>query len=275
MGEGRMGLDWMDQGPNGKTKRWTTHNHNCGSVTKRKIILAAKYYKVTSMSMASLVKPTPLVHRSSHNHSNPTSTSLFLSPVILSFPFYRMTSFLHLRVSAALRSDGDKIGSQESQGFNLLRKPVVSPASRDLDGNSEKEEGESEDDEGWIDWEDKILEDTVPLVGFVRMILHSGRYESGVRLSPEHERTILERLLPYHPEFEKKIGCGIDYITIGYHPDFESSRCLFIVRKDGELVDFSYWKCIKGLIRKNYPLYADSFILRHFRWRHRQGGRRY
>lgn len=136
---------------------------------------AAKYYKVTSMSMASLVKPTPLVHRSSHNHSNPTSTSLFLSPVILSFPFYRMTSFLHLRVSAALRSDGDKIGSQESQGFNLLRKPVVSPASRDLDGNSEKDEGESEDDEGWIDWEDKILEDTVPLVGFVRMILHSGR----------------------------------------------------------------------------------------------------
>lgn len=227
------------------------------------------------MSMASLIKPTLLVHRSSHNHSNPTSTSLFLSPVILSFPFYRTTSFLHLRVSAALRSDGDKIGSQESQGFNLLRKPVVSPASRDLDGNSEKEEGESEDDEGWIDWEDKILEDTVPLVGFVRMILHSGRYESGVRLSPEHERTILERLLPYHPEFKKKIGCGIDYITIGYHPDFESSRCLFIVRKDGELVDFSYWKCIKGLIRKNYPLYADSFILRHFRWRHRQGGRRY
>lgn len=54
---------------------------------------------------------------------------------------------------------------------------------------------------------------------------------------------------------------------VGYHPDFESSRCLFIVRKDGEMVDFSYWKCIKGLIRKNYPLYADSFILRHFRRR--------
>lgn len=56
---------------------------------------------------------------------------------------------------------------------------------------------------------------------------------------------------------------------IGYHPDFESSRCLFIVRKDGELVDFSYWKCIKGLIRKNYPLHAESFILRHFRRRRR------
>ena len=27
----------------------------------------------------------------------------------------------------------------------------------------------------WVDWEDLILEDTVPLVGFVRMILHSGK----------------------------------------------------------------------------------------------------
>ncbi|KAJ7958161.1 DNA-directed RNA polymerase [Quillaja saponaria] len=128
---------------------------------------------------------------------------------------------------------------------------------------------EDSEDERWVDWEDQILEDTVPLVGFVRMILHSGKYGSGDRLSPEHERTILEKLLPFHPELEKKNGCGIDYITVGYHPNFESSRCLFIARKDGELVDFSYWKCIKGLIRKNYPLYADSFILRHFRQRGR------
>ncbi|PQQ15595.1 protein DCL chloroplastic isoform X2 [Prunus yedoensis var. nudiflora] len=50
------------------------------------------------------------------------------------------------------------------------------------------------------------------------MILHSGKYESGDRLSPEHEKTVLERLLPFHPEAQKKIGSGIDYITVGYHP---------------------------------------------------------
>ncbi|KAF3773349.1 DCL protein [Nymphaea thermarum] len=85
----------------------------------------------------------------------------------------------------------------------------------------------------------------------------------------EHEKKIIERLLPYHPEVEKKIGGGIDFITIGFHPDFENSRCLFIVRKDGVAVDFSFWKCIKGFIRKKYPLYADSFIIRHFRHRRR------
>lgn len=133
----------------------------------------------------------------------------------------------------------------------------------------EEEEDSTDEEDKWVDWEDQILEDTVPLVGFVRTILHSGQYENGDRLSPEHEKTIVEKLLPFHPESQKKIGCGIDYITIGYHPNFDRSRCMFIVRQDGELVDFSYWKCIKGLIRKNYPLYADSFILRHFRNRSR------
>ncbi|KAJ7966616.1 DNA-directed RNA polymerase subunit [Quillaja saponaria] len=200
-----------------------------------------------------------------------------LSAVILSSTFCRTTSSFQSRL-CALKAvpDGSSIGSQEAYGSDFLRKPVVSKG-KDVGGVLQEEEDsegrrdyeEDSEDERWVDWEDQILEDTVPLVGFVRMILHSRKYGSGDRLNPEHERTILEKLLPFHPEFEKKIGCGIDYITVGYHPNFESSRCLFIVRKDGELVDFSYWKCIKGLIRKNYPLYADSFILRHFRRRRR------
>ncbi|KAL1546958.1 protein DCL, chloroplastic-like [Salvia divinorum] len=176
-------------------------------------------------------------------HRKPISQNLILSSFSVSFPLHKTT--------AKTRADG---------GGDLLRKPVA-PEYSDDDGS----ENNGGDGDTWVDWEDQILEDTVPLVGFLRMILHSGKYECGDRLSPEHERTILERVLPYHPAYEDKIGSGVDYITIGYHPTFGNSRCLFIVRKDGELVDFSYWKCIKGLIRKNYPLYADSFIRRHFR----------
>ncbi|XP_042014292.1 uncharacterized protein LOC121762474 [Salvia splendens] len=40
-----------------------------------------------------------------------------------------------------------------------------------------------------MDWEDQILEDTVPLVGFVRMILHSGKCKNvtdrRTRLTPK------------------------------------------------------------------------------------------
>ncbi|XP_020575645.1 protein DCL, chloroplastic isoform X2 [Phalaenopsis equestris] len=154
----------------------------------------------------------------------------------------------------------------------MLRRPVVSSVVADEETEEESSVREEEDEErtekaGWVDWEDQILQETVPLVGFVRMILHSGKYEIDDRLSADHEKTIVEKLLLYHPESEKKIGCGIDYIKVGLHPEFRESRCLFIVRSNGETVDFSYWKCIKGLIRKKYPLYADSFIIRHFRRR--------
>jgi len=62
----------------------------------------------------------------------------------------------------------------------LLRKPIA-PSEKDLYGISEEEEEDSEgerdeeEEEGFVDWEDRILEDTVPLVGFVRMILHSDK----------------------------------------------------------------------------------------------------
>ncbi|KAF8052131.1 hypothetical protein N665_1598s0003 [Sinapis alba] len=178
------------------------------------------------------------------------------SPSPLSLYFPRDSAWPRVR-SLRTESDGARIDNTESYGSELLRRPRVT---------SEEEES-SEEGDAFVDWEDKILEVTVPLVGFVRMILHSGKYANLDRLSPEHEKTIVEMLLPYHPEVEKKIGCGIDYIMVGHHPEFERSRCLFIVRKDGQVVDFSYWKCIKGLIKKKYPLYADSFILRHFRKR--------
>ncbi|PUZ77781.1 hypothetical protein GQ55_1G401400 [Panicum hallii var. hallii] len=190
----------------------------------------------------------------------------------------------HGRAVAAVRAR--EHGAAPPDPAAILRRPEVATttsaeeergieAGSSLDRPVEEEVPEEEGVQGrgkapereWVDWEDLILEDTVPLVGFVRMILHSGKYESGDRLSPEHEKAILERLLPYHPQYEKKIGCGIDYITVGLHPEFENSRCLFIVRKDGEQVDFSFWKCVKGLIRQKYPMYADSFILRHFRRR--------
>ncbi|KAJ4714881.1 DNA-directed RNA polymerase [Melia azedarach] len=160
-----------------------------------------------------------------------------------------------LRVHAAkIATDGGRgrLGNDQIvYGPDLLRKPVVSLP---------------DDQCRAVNWEDQILSDTVPLVGVVRMILHSG---SGERLTPEHEEIVVKMLLPYHPKYEEKIGGGIDHIKVGNHPDFEGTRCLFIVQKGGELMDFSYWKCIKGLIKKKYPLHADCFILRHFRrhWR--------
>ncbi|XP_057971200.1 protein DCL homolog, chloroplastic-like isoform X2 [Malania oleifera] len=190
--------------------------------------------------------PPPPVHLLRNPISVPPSPPIFRPPSNSPAP----------RVRALKTSSGE---GQVIPG--LLRKPASVSLVDDEDAIEEVSEQKEEAE--LVDWEDQILGETLPLVGLVRMILHSD--QSGERLASDHEQTILERLLPYHPGYERKIGCGVDYITVGHHPDFESSRCLFIVRKDGELVDFSYWKCIKGLIKKTYPQYADGFILRHFR----------
>ncbi|KAF7830619.1 Trimethylguanosine synthase [Senna tora] len=158
------------------------------------------------MVMASISKSPPRVHPP---RTNPIS--FHLSPVILSLRFFRNASLLHPRLFAL------KTGADDDK---LLKKPAISSAQdvsgisdedKDNDGNGDYEVDSEE--ERWVDWEDQILEDTVPLVALVRMILHSGKYESGDRLSPELEKTILEKLLPFHPNYEKKIGCGVDYIT--------------------------------------------------------------
>lgn len=119
--------------------------------------------------MASISRPSPRIHLPSD------PILLHFPPVILSFPSFPTVSLP--RGLRALKTGADGYGS------DLLRKPIVSQ-DKNLGGISEEEEESEEkrdyedgggDEEKWVDWEDRILEDTVPLVGFVRMILHSGK----------------------------------------------------------------------------------------------------
>ncbi|XP_024521415.1 uncharacterized protein LOC9644822 isoform X1 [Selaginella moellendorffii] len=103
------------------------------------------------------------------------------------------------------------------------------------------------------------------LVLTIRHILHL-RYNIGERLGNEDELILLEEAIPYHPEREIKVGCGISYIKVckhmlyfspqvfafsfvsyqvDVHPEF-GSRCFFIVRQDQSEIDFSYRKCMMG-----------------------------
>ena len=55
----------------------------------------------------------------------------------------------------------------DSYAPSLLRKLLV---ISQLEDNKEEEEEEEEEARRWVNWEDKILEETVMLVGFVRMV---------------------------------------------------------------------------------------------------------
>nr|GEX32438.1 protein DCL, chloroplastic [Tanacetum cinerariifolium] len=88
------------------------------------------------------------------------------------------------------------------------------------------------------------------LACLVHDILHSSRYKNGERLTSA-EKMVVEKLLAYHPHSEEKIGCGIDYIMVDRHPHYRFARCLFVVRTDGGMIDFSYRKCIQAYKRSS------------------------
>lgn len=146
----------------------------------------------SSISIA-MVATTDMIPGSSslqlvHQPFKSCDLTQFLPPV-LCFSFranYRASPLLR-----ALRtgSEGGTAESREASGSEVIRKPIVKElggasdedegieAKRDLSEAEEEVEVEDEageEDEG-VDWEDKLLEETMPLVGFVRMILHSGR----------------------------------------------------------------------------------------------------
>ncbi|KAK9165820.1 hypothetical protein Scep_001011 [Stephania cephalantha] len=117
----------------------------------------------------------------------------------------------------------------------------------------------------WKASESQILRDIEEITLLTKEILHSERYTDGERLSDKDEKAVAEKLLAYHPHYEDKIGCGIDCIMVDRHPQFRSSRCLFVVRTDGGWIDFSYQKCLRAYIRSKYPSHADRFIRQHFK----------
>lgn len=127
-----------------------------------------------SSSLSKTKTTTPLhVVQSLPNPPSLRSPRLILP---LRFNWNASLFLLHSRLSPL------KAASASSDGDNLLRKPLLSQRKGVLeeqqDGYSYEEEEEEEDtteEDLWVDWEDQILEDTVPLVAFVRTILHSGQ----------------------------------------------------------------------------------------------------
>ncbi|OEL16699.1 Protein DCL, chloroplastic [Dichanthelium oligosanthes] len=115
----------------------------------------------------------------------------------------------------------------------------------------------------WEEAEAEILRDVEPVVELVKDILHSRRYGNGGFLGPNDEKVVVEKLLSHHPCADEKIGCGLDGIMVDRHPEFRQSRCLFVVRTNGDWEDFSYRKCLRAYIEEKYPSHADRFLQKH------------
>jgi hypothetical protein len=69
------------------------------------------------------------------------------------------------------------------------------------------------------------------------------RHVIGSRI-PDPDATALSWLLERHPEFDQKIGVGIEYFSV--RDAIYGTRCFEIVRTDGSKTDFSFGSCVHG-----------------------------
>ncbi|KAG5098856.1 hypothetical protein JHK82_048710 [Glycine max] len=120
------------------------------------------------------------------------------------------------------------------------------------------------DDPEWRKKEEKIVRDVEPIVSLTMQILYSSRYMNGEILTMEDERAVVENILIYHPDYEDKIGSGLNSIMVDQHPLYLFPRCLFVVRTDGSWIDFSYRVCIEEYIKNKYQVSAERFVKRRF-----------
>ena len=65
-----------------------------------------------------------------------------------------------------------------------------------------------------------------------------------------NDADFMKELIDFHEKKDKKLN-DFDHFEVGVHPQFDKTRCFFVVRKDGTKEDFSVTKCIQALENMN------------------------
>ena len=76
-----------------------------------------------------------------------------------------------------------------------------------------------------------------------RSILHLKN--DGEALTDKDE-AFMKDIIQFHERTDEKMK-DFEHFEVGNHPDFDKTRCFFVVRKDGTKTDFSVTKCINAL----------------------------
>ena len=61
-----------------------------------------------------------------------------------------------------------------------------------------------------------------------------------------NDAEFVKELLSQHEKCDQKMK-DFDHFEVNSHPEFDKTRCFFVVRKDGSKEDFSLTKCIMNL----------------------------
>nr|GEX57826.1 nuclear RNA polymerase D1B [Tanacetum cinerariifolium] len=113
--------------------------------------------------------------------------------------------------------------------------------------------------------EQEILTEIEPIMISIKRILNQEGYNDGDPLSADDQTCIIDHVFNHHPNKDKKMGAGIDYVMVAKHKNFPDTRCLYVVSTDGCKEDFSYIKCLQNFVRRKYPDKGDEFISKYLK----------
>lgn len=69
--------------------------------------------------------------------------------------------------------------------------------------------------------------------------------KDGEKLTGNDEE-FMKEIIKCHEKGDQKM-VEFEHFEVGVHPDHEKTRCFFVVKKNGDKVDFSVTKCIANL----------------------------
>lgn len=69
--------------------------------------------------------------------------------------------------------------------------------------------------------------------------------KDGEKLTGNDEE-FMKEIIKFHHKKDEKMK-DFECFEVGQHPDYDKTRCFFVVKKDGKKEDFSVAKCIANL----------------------------
>lgn len=106
-----------------------------------------------------------------------------------------------------------------------------------------------------IEPECKEIDDLVKSMG---RILYNQKSDIGGRLSDKDDEAV-QAVLAYHPNLTEKTGCGVAYIKVDKSQNYPDVHCFWLVRTDGSEDEFSYHKCLKEKVQREFPSFIDRY----------------
>ncbi|KAG6751618.1 hypothetical protein POTOM_043815 [Populus tomentosa] len=105
----------------------------------------------------------------------------------------------------------------------------------------------------------KSFRSAVEMFDYFYNFLH--QWPPNIKVNKYEHMVLMDLLKTGHSEPDKKIGSGIQAFQVRFHPRFKS-RCLFLIRDDDSVDDFSFRKCVDHILPlpEDLKVKSDNFL---------------